>query len=92
MNQRKRTDVLMALMQATYVPVEPMERATCGHSLASIQLAAQKAPGAVCGKARRIGSMGSSPEDLALYRLKIRRKDTQSPTRGADHPPRLFCA
>lgn len=91
MNQWKRTDGLMALMQATYVPVEPMERATCGHSLASIQLAAQKAPGAVCGKARRIGSMGSSPEDLALlYRLKIRRKDTPSSTRGQVTLPGYF--
>nr|HET6904890.1 hypothetical protein [Ktedonobacteraceae bacterium] len=61
-----------------YVPLITILGATFRHSLAKLQIAALHAPDQSCGVAHRVGYTGSGDNDLAMYRLKVRSRNSRS--------------
>ena len=70
----KRAD---ALTHQVFVPTPPVQRITTRQTLGRLQVAPLKQPEAVCGVARRTGYTGKGNEDLATYRLKIKREGSR---------------
>ena len=61
-----------------YVPLITIPGATFRHSLAKLQIAAMHAPNQSCGIAQRVGYTGGRDSDLAMYRLKVRSRNSRS--------------
>lgn len=64
--------------QNAYVPLITILDATYRHSLSKLQIAAMDAPDQLCGIAQRVGYTGSRDSDLAMYRLKVRNRNSRS--------------
>lgn len=66
------------ITENVYVPLITILGATFRHSLAKLQVAAMNAPDQCCGIAQRVGYTGSGDSDLAMYRLKVRSRNSRS--------------
>ena len=61
-----------------YVPVEAIQCATIHSSWNRLLIAWADESGTICGFAHRIGYTGTSDQDLAIYRLKVKGRDERS--------------
>ncbi len=65
-------------LQQTYIPVIAMTSATLRHSLRRLEIATIHTPDRACGIAQRVGYTGGQDHDLAIYRLKVKGRNSIS--------------
>lgn len=72
--KRKRAEqarIMHALAQIQYQSAGREEQATYECSSPRLSVIQGSSPHQICGYAHRVGYLGTAPEDLALYRIKL---------------------